>query len=102
MTPGELFIAAAEEMVARALDDQERLARHGGVDGLALCSDYCCNGGRPCLCCGNVHCGPMTSGTGEEAAESARYALRHGMPGGGSSSQPAIASTGGRRWSVTG
>ena len=32
---------------------------------------------------GNVNCGPLSSGTDQEVIESARYALKHGMPGGG-------------------
>jgi len=39
-------------------------------------------GDKVCLI-GNVNCGKLDSGTDEEAIESARYALRHGMPGGG-------------------
>jgi len=39
-------------------------------------------GDRVCLI-GNVNCGLMQAGTEEEVIESARYALRHGMPGGG-------------------
>ena len=39
-------------------------------------------GSQVCLC-GNVDCGLMQTGTIEEVTESARYALRHGMPGGG-------------------
>ena len=39
-------------------------------------------GDKVCLI-GNVNCGLLDSGTDEESAESARYALRHGMPGGG-------------------
>ena len=39
-------------------------------------------GDEVCLI-GNVNCGLMDTGTDEEVAESARYALRHGMPGGG-------------------
>ena len=38
-------------------------------------------GGRVCLI-GNVNCGLLDTGTNEECVESARYALRHGMPGG--------------------
>jgi uroporphyrinogen decarboxylase len=37
-------------------------------------------GDKVCLI-GNVNCGLMQTGTDEEVAESARYALRHGMPG---------------------
>lgn len=145
----------AENMVNAALDKAEKLAKHGGLDGFALCADYCLNTGpflsprlfsefvtpylhklttsyrelgfyvikhtdgnimpildqliqtephalhsldpqagvdiaevkRLCghkLCLiGNVNCGLLQTGTDEEAAESARYALRHGMPGGG-------------------
>jgi uroporphyrinogen decarboxylase len=145
----------AADMVERTLERGERLLRHGGLDGFALCSDYCLNqgpflspgqfrefvtpyltrliagyramgfytikhtdgnimpildqlveakphalhsldpqggvdlaevkrrvGGRVCLI-GNVNCGLLDDGTDEEARESARYALRHGMPGGG-------------------
>ncbi len=145
----------AERMVDAALDDGRRLAEHGAVDGLALCSDYCFNtgpfmspaqfgefvapyltkliagyremglytikhtdgnimpildqlvaanphalhsldpqggidiaevkrlcGDRLCLI-GNVNCGLLDTGTDEQVVESARYALRHGMPGGG-------------------
>lgn len=39
-------------------------------------------GDRICLC-GNVNCSLLQSGTEEELAESARYAMRHGKPGGG-------------------
>ena len=39
-------------------------------------------GEKVCLI-GNVNCGLLQTGTDEEVVESARYALRHGMPGGG-------------------
>jgi uroporphyrinogen decarboxylase len=39
-------------------------------------------GDKVCLI-GNVNCGLLTSGTEEEVVESARYCIRHGMPGGG-------------------
>ncbi|MFT7693553.1 MAG: uroporphyrinogen decarboxylase [Candidatus Latescibacterota bacterium] len=39
-------------------------------------------GDRVCLI-GNVNCGLLDSGSDEECIESARYALRSGMPGGG-------------------
>ena len=147
--------AEAERMVACALQEAERQAKIGGLDGFALCSDYCFNtgpflspaqfaefitpylakliqgyrdlgfyvikhtdgnimpvldqlvqsnphalhsldpqagvdiaqvkrlyGGRVCLI-GNVDCGLLSTGTEEEVRQSARYALRHGMPGGG-------------------
>ena len=145
----------AQRMVDTGLAEQARLARHGGLDGLALCADYCFNDGpflspadfgqfvtpylkqliagqrelgffvikhtdgnilpiidqlveckphalhsldpqggidmadvkrlygdRICLI-GNVNCGLMDTGTDEQVIESARYALKHGMPGGG-------------------
>ncbi|OGG45238.1 MAG: hypothetical protein A3F84_05890 [Candidatus Handelsmanbacteria bacterium RIFCSPLOWO2_12_FULL_64_10] len=152
--PGAVRAEAAER-VDLALERGERLARHGGIDGFALCADYCFNtgpflrpdwfdefvtpylarlirgyrsqghyvikhtdgnimpildrllegrphalhsldpqggvdiaevkrlvGDRVCLI-GNVNCGLLDSGTDEACAASARYALRHGMPGGG-------------------
>lgn len=39
-------------------------------------------GDRVCLI-GNVNCGLMDTGTDQQVIESARYALKHGMPGGG-------------------
>ncbi|MDD5458041.1 MAG: uroporphyrinogen decarboxylase family protein [Phycisphaerae bacterium] len=39
-------------------------------------------GDKLCLI-GNVNCGLMDTGTDEEVIESAAYALKHGMPGGG-------------------
>ncbi|MBN2048547.1 MAG: hypothetical protein JW750_11950 [Anaerolineaceae bacterium] len=39
-------------------------------------------GDQVCLI-GNVNCGLMDTGSEEEVIESTRYALRHGMPGGG-------------------
>jgi len=147
--------AEAEEMVARALERAEVLQKHGGLDGFALCADYCFNtgpflsprlfseyitpylakltqgyrdmgfyvikhtdgnimpildqliqtkphalhsldpqaridvaeikrlyGNEVCLI-GNVNCGLLDTGTDEEVGESVRYALQHGMPGGG-------------------
>ncbi len=145
----------ARAMVDGALQRGKRFRAHGGLDGFALCSDYCLNtgpflspdqfsefvtpylsdliagyralglfaikhtdgnimpivdqmveanphalhsldpqagvdmaamkrryGGRVCLI-GNVNCGLLDTGTEAEARESARYALQHGMPGGG-------------------
>ena len=147
--------ADADAMVDGALKNAERFAKHGGLDGFALCADYCLNtgpfmspnqfsefvtpylarliegyrdmgiytikhtdgnimpiidqlvdcnphalhsidpqagvdiaevkrlyGDRVCLI-GNVNCGMLDTGTDEQVIESARYALRHGMPGGG-------------------
>jgi len=145
----------ARRRVDAALQRGRRFAEHGGLDGFALCADYCFNDGpflppamfseyvtpylrdliagyremgfyvikhtdgnivpiiedlvscRPhalhsldpqggvdiaevkrlygdrVALCGNVNCGLMDTGTDEEVIESARYALRHGMPGGG-------------------
>jgi len=39
-------------------------------------------GDKVCLI-GNVSCGLLDTGTDEQVVDSARYALRHGMPGGG-------------------
>jgi len=145
----------AERRVNDQLERAQRLEKHGGLDGFALCADYCFNNGpfmspaqfsefvtpylakliagyrdmgfytikhtdgnimpiidqlvqanphalhsldpqggvdiaevkslygdRICLI-GNVNCGLMDTGTDEEVIESARYALRNGMPGGG-------------------
>jgi uroporphyrinogen decarboxylase len=144
----------ARRQVDQALARGERFRRHGGLDGWALCSDYCFNtgpfmspamfdefvtpfladlcrgyrrqgwyvikhtdgnimpilerlieggphalhsldpqggvdiaeikrriGSRVCLI-GNVNCGLLDTGTEAQCVESARYALRHGMPGG--------------------
>jgi uroporphyrinogen decarboxylase len=51
----------------------------GGVDIAEVKRRY---GDRVCLI-GNVHCGHLDTGTDEEVAESTRYALQRGMPGGG-------------------
>jgi uroporphyrinogen decarboxylase len=145
----------AEARIEGALEKVEVLRAQGGLDGLALCSDYCFNTGpfmrpsqfaefvtpylarlieryremgfytikhtdgnimpildqlveaRPhalhsldpqggvdiaevkqicgdevCLI-GNVNCGLMDTGTEAQVVASARYALEHGMPGGG-------------------
>ena len=142
-------------MVESQLRSAEKLHAHGGLDGFALCSDYCFNTGpflsprqfsefvtpyldkliqgqramgfyvikhtdgnilpiidqlvqchphalhsldpqggvniaevkrlyghQVCLI-GNVHCGALDTGTDKEVMASARYALNHGMPGGG-------------------
>ena len=152
--PKELKCEAARR-VNKQLEQAERLRKHGGLDGFAMCADYCLNqgpfmspaqfgefvspyltellrgyremgyysikhtdgnimpiieqlidagpdalhsldpqgsvdiaevkrmyGDRVCLV-GNVNCGLMDTGSEEEVIESARYALKHGMPGGG-------------------
>jgi uroporphyrinogen decarboxylase len=50
-----------------------------GTDIAEIKRDY---GERVCLI-GNVNCGLMDTGSEEDVVESARYALRSGMPGGG-------------------
>jgi uroporphyrinogen decarboxylase len=145
----------ATRRVDEAIRSAEIYARHGGLDGFALCSDYCYNtgpflspgmfgefispylarltrayremgfyvikhtdgnimpildqlvqanphalhsldpqggvdiaevkrlaGDKLCLI-GNVNCGLLDTGTDEQVAASVRYALQHGMPGGG-------------------
>lgn len=51
----------------------------GRIDIAKIKAQY---GDRICLI-GNVNCGLMDTGTDEQVRESARYALKHGMPGGG-------------------
>jgi uroporphyrinogen decarboxylase len=51
----------------------------GGVDIAEVKRRY---GQQVCLI-GNVNCGLLDTGTEAECVESARYCLRHGMPGGG-------------------
>ncbi|MBI4023693.1 MAG: hypothetical protein HY360_01850 [Verrucomicrobia bacterium] len=147
--------AEAAAMVEEALQRGARLRKRGGLDGFALCADYCFNTGpflgpslfsefvtpylarltkayrdmgffvikhtdgnimpildqlvqthphalhsldpqggvdiaevkRRCgkeVCLiGNVNCGLLDTGTDEDVIRSVRYALRHGMPGGG-------------------
>lgn len=50
-----------------------------GVDIAVVKERY----GKDICLMGNVNCGLLQTGTDEEVSESARYALRHGMPGGG-------------------
>lgn len=145
----------ADRLVEKAMVRAEKIQKHGGLDGFALCSDYCLNtgpflspsmfsefvapylaklikgyrdmgfytikhtdgnimpildqlveanphalhsldpqagvdvaelkklvGDKVCLI-GNVNCGLLQTGTEDQVAESVRYALKHGMPGGG-------------------
>lgn len=147
--------AESERRVNKSLEWAEQLRKHGGLDGFALCADYCFNTGpfispamfsefitphlarltkgyrdlgfkvikhtdgnimpilddllqtnphglhsldpqggvdiaevkrragkQVCLL-GNVNCGALDTGTDEEVIASAKYALKHGMPGGG-------------------
>ena len=66
-------LVAANPHALHSLDPQ------AGVDIAEVKRRY---GDRLCLM-GNVNCGLMDTGTVAEVQESARYALRHGMPGGG-------------------
>ncbi len=151
----EKIHAEAEQNVNSAIERAEVLCRSGGLDGFALCSDYCFNNGpfmsprqfsefvtpylarltkayrdmgfhvikhtdgdimpivdqlvqtgphalhsldpqgnvdiarvkklygdQVCLI-GNVSCSMLDTGTEQDCIESARYCLKHGMPGGG-------------------
>jgi uroporphyrinogen decarboxylase len=66
-------LVAANPHALHSLDPQ------GGVDIAEVKRLY---GDQVCLI-GNVSCAALDTGTDEEVVESARYALRHGMPGGG-------------------
>ena len=151
----EKLKADAEAGLRLAIERAGKFQKHGGLDGFALCSDYCFNTGpflspglfgefvTPYLArltqayrdmgfyvikhtdgnimpildqlvqtnphalhsldpqggmdiaevkrlvgdrvalCGNVNCGLLDTGTDEEVIASVRYALCHGMPGGG-------------------
>lgn len=66
-------VAAANPHALHSLDPQ------AGVDLAEVKQRY---GDRMCLI-GNVNCGLLDSGSEADVEESARYALRNGMPGGG-------------------
>ncbi len=66
-------LLAANPHALHSLDPQ------GGVD-MAEVKRLC--GDQVCLI-GNVNCGMLDTGTDEQVIESAGYALKHGMPGGG-------------------
>jgi uroporphyrinogen decarboxylase len=66
-------LLAAKPHAIHSLDPQ------GGIDMAEMKRRI---GDRVCLI-GNVNCGMMDTGTDEQVIESARYALRHGMAGGG-------------------
>jgi uroporphyrinogen decarboxylase len=68
-----------DQLVDCRPDALHSLDPQGGVDIAEVKRLY---GDRVCLI-GNVHCGMLQTGTDEEAVEASRYALRHGMPGGG-------------------
>jgi uroporphyrinogen decarboxylase len=73
------IMSIAEQLVQTEPHALHSLDPQGGVDIAEVKRLY---GNRVCLI-GNVHCGMLDTGTPEQARESARYALRHGMPGGG-------------------
>jgi uroporphyrinogen decarboxylase len=66
-----------DQLVQAGPDALHSIDPQAGVDIAEVKSKY---GDKVCLI-GNVNCGLMQTGTDEEVAESARYALRHGMPG---------------------
>jgi uroporphyrinogen decarboxylase len=66
-------LVAAKPHAIHSLDPQ------GGIDIAEIKKLV---GKKVCLI-GNVNCGLMDTGTDQEVIESARYALKHGMPGGG-------------------
>jgi uroporphyrinogen decarboxylase len=66
-------LVAARPHALHSLDPQ------GGVDIAEVKRRV---GKKVCLI-GNVNCAKLDTGTDDEVIESARYALRHGMPGGG-------------------
>jgi uroporphyrinogen decarboxylase len=66
-------LVAARPHALHSLDPQ------GGVDMAEVKRRV---GDKVCLI-GNVNCGLLDTGTDEQCVESARYALKHGMPGGG-------------------
>lgn len=66
-------LVAAKPHALHSLDPQ------GGVDIAEVKRQV----GRKLCLIGNVDCGLMDTGTDEEVIASCRYALKHGMPGGG-------------------
>ena len=68
-----------DQLVQCGPDALHSLDPQAGVDIAEVKARY----GRQVCLIGNVNCGLMQTGTPEEVASSARYALRHGMPGGG-------------------
>ena len=92
--PGKVKAEAAQR-VEEALEKAARQKRLGEMDvsphvlhsldplaGVDIAEVKRLYGDRVCLI-GNVNCGLMDSDTEDEVVESARYALRQGMPGGG-------------------
>ncbi|HOG45643.1 MAG TPA: uroporphyrinogen decarboxylase family protein [Anaerolineae bacterium] len=68
-----------DQLVACRPHALHSLDPQAGVDIAAVKEQY----GRQVCLIGNVNCGLLQTGTDEEVVASARYALQHGMPGGG-------------------
>jgi len=68
-----------DQLVACRPHALHSLDPQAGVDIAYVKQKY----GRQVCLIGNVNCGLLQTGTDEQVIESARYALRHGMPGGG-------------------
>lgn len=68
-----------DQLVACRPHALHSLDPQAGVDIAYVKAQY----GRQVCLIGNVNCGLLQTGTDEQVIESARYALRHGMPGGG-------------------
>jgi len=68
-----------DQLVGARPDALHSLDPQGGVDIAEVKARY---GDQLCLI-GNVSCGILDTGTDEDVIQSARYALEHGMPGGG-------------------
>ena len=68
-----------DQLVACRPHALHSLDPQAGVDIAEVKAQY----GREICLIGNVDSGLLQTGTTEEVVESARYALRHGMPGGG-------------------
>jgi len=68
-----------DQMVDAKPDALHSLDPQAGVDMAVMKKRF---GDQVCLI-GNVNCGKLDTGTDAEVVESTRYALKHGMPGGG-------------------
>ena len=68
-----------DQLVEAGPDALHSLDPQGGVDIAEVKARY----GRRVALIGNVNCGKLDTGTDQEVAESARYCLQQGMPGGG-------------------
>ena len=77
--PVDAYKAIIDQLVEANPHALHSLDPQGGVDIAEVKRLY---GQQVCLI-GNVNCGLLDTGTDEQVRESVRYALRHGMPGGG-------------------